>query len=58
MIWLVRVEQRHACFGFEVTDGLVTRTAPIAKWTVGRSGRDMVGYYRDRGARVTWQQVE
>jgi hypothetical protein len=57
-MWLVRVEQRHACFAFEVTDGLVTRAAPIAGWTVGKRGSAVVGYYRDRDARVTWQQVE
>ena len=56
-MWLVRVEQPHACFAFEVTDGLVTRAAPIAGWTVGKPGRDVVGYYRDRDAQVTWQQV-
>jgi len=42
--------------GFEVTDdGWVIAAAPIAAWTVGRRGRAVVAYYRQRGGRVCWQ---
>jgi hypothetical protein len=57
-MWLVRVELPWACFGFEVTDdGWVIQAAPVAAWTVGRRGRQVVTYYRQRGGRVSWQQV-
>jgi hypothetical protein len=57
-MWLVRVELPWACFGFEVTDdGWVIQAAPIASWTIGRRGRQVVAYYRQRGGLVSWQQV-
>lgn len=56
-MWLVRVELPWACFGFEVTDdGWVIQAAPVAAWTVGRRGRQVVAYYC-RGDRVSWQQI-
>jgi hypothetical protein len=46
-MWLVQVELPWACFGFEVTgDGWVIEAAPIADWTVGRRGRQVVASYR------------
>lgn len=52
------VELPRACFGLEVTDdGWVIEAAPIAAWTIGRRGRQVVGYYRQRGGRVSWVQV-
>jgi hypothetical protein len=57
-MWLVHVELPGACFGFEVTDdGWVIQAAPIAAWTIGRRGREVVSYYRRRGGLVSWQQV-
>jgi hypothetical protein len=45
-------------FGFEVTkDGWVIEAAPIAAWTIDGRGRQVVAYYRNRGGRVSWQQV-
>jgi hypothetical protein len=57
-MWLVQVELPWACFGFEVTsDGWIIEAAPIAAWTVGRRGRQVVAYYRSRGGRVSWELV-
>jgi hypothetical protein len=57
-MWLVRVELPWACFGFEVTDdGWVIEAAPIAAWTIGKHGRQVVSHYRGRGGRVSWQRV-
>jgi hypothetical protein len=57
-MWLVYVELSGACFSFQVTsDGWVIQAAPIAAWTIGRRGRKVVGHYRRRGGRVSWQQV-
>jgi hypothetical protein len=57
-MWLVRVELPRACFGFEVIDdGWVIQAAPLAAWSIGRRGRVVVHYYRQRGGRVSWQQV-
>jgi hypothetical protein len=51
-------ELPRACFGFEVTsDGWVIQAAPTAAWTIGRRGRAVVHYYRQRGGRAGWQQV-
>jgi hypothetical protein len=57
-MWLVRVELPWACFGFEVTDdGWVIEAAPIAAWTIGRRGRQVVAHYRQRGGLVSWPRV-
>lgn len=53
--YLVRVESDFAVFGFVVKNRVVTREcAPIAKWAIGRRGREVVDYWRKRGAKVTW----
>ena len=56
-IYLVRVEHEGRCFGFVVSDGVVIATAPIAKWMLDKSGRDMVGYWRKKGGTVTWNSM-
>jgi hypothetical protein len=57
-MWLVQVDVPWACFGFEVTDdGWIIEAAPIAAWTIGKRGRAVVHYHRQRGGRVCWQQV-
>ncbi len=38
-------------------DGWVIQAASVAAWTIGRRGRQVVGYYRQRGGRVSWQQL-
>lgn len=57
MTYLVRVDSGFACFGFDVVDGIVTRCAPITRWALGEPGRDVVAYWRKRGATVTWTEV-
>jgi len=60
MTYLVRVDlaaNPSACFGVVVADGVVTAAAPITRWAIGRLGRDIVAYWRRRGATVTWQEV-
>ena len=57
-MWLVQADVPWACFGFEVTnDGWIIEAAPIAAWTIGKRGRAVVHYHRQRGGRVCWQQV-
>jgi hypothetical protein len=57
-MWLVRVESPWACFGLEVTDdGWIIQAAPIAAWTIGNRGRQVVAHYRGRGGQVSWLQV-
>ncbi|HEX6676019.1 MAG TPA: hypothetical protein VF486_13430 [Actinomycetes bacterium] len=42
-------------FGFEVTSGgWVVQAAVIAAWTIGKRGREVVGYYRRRGGHMSW----
>lgn len=57
MSYLVRVDSGFACFGLVVDDGIVTRCAPITRWALGKAGRDVVAYWRRRGASVTWTEV-
>jgi hypothetical protein len=33
------------------------RGSPIANWTIGRRGREIVAHYRSQGGQVSWQQV-
>ena len=40
-----------ATFVVEVTDGIITQAAPIARWTIGKPERRVADYYRRRGAR-------
>ena len=57
-VYLVRVDLPSACFGFEVDqDGTITFAAPIARWTLGKRGREVVAYYRKRGGEVTWTKA-
>jgi len=51
----VRVESDFATFGFSVFRGNVIQSAPIGRWMIGKPGRDMVNYWRARGATVTWK---
>lgn len=55
--YLVRVTHGTACFGLVVVGGVVTEAAPIARWCVGKRGRDAVRYWRRRGATVIWRQT-
>ena len=59
MTYLVRVDavRPNAVFGFDVVDGVVANAAPIACWMNGKRGKDMVGYWRKRGATVSWELV-
>lgn len=60
--WLVCVDSPsypNACWGFTVEcDGRVTECAPIGRKSDGYCSwrsRDLVAYWRKRGATVTWQ---
>jgi hypothetical protein len=48
MITLYQIRLPHATFGIEVCDGVVTKAAPIAKWTVGKKSSEVIGYYMRR----------
>lgn len=58
--YLVRVDcpaNPDAVFSFEVEDGVVVEAAPICRWAVGKRGREVVAYWRRRGATVTWWRL-
>jgi hypothetical protein len=47
----------YATFGLVVVGGKVVATAPIARWTTGRSIEKVVRYYEKKGAKVVnWGQ--
>lgn len=48
--WWVSLD--YATFGIEITDGIVTDAAPIARWSRGKSERTVLNYYRRKGATV------
>jgi hypothetical protein len=57
-MYLVRVELPRTRFAFEVDDqGVIVVAAPVARWTIGRRGREVVAHYQRRGSRVSWQQI-
>jgi hypothetical protein len=55
---LVRIDMPYACFGMVVVNGVVTEAAPIARWSIGRRGRDSVRYWKKRGAKVQWTLLD
>jgi len=58
-MWLVRVDNGFAVFGLVVDDaGVVVEAAPIARWAEGRRGREVVRYFRGRGAKVSWKEID
>lgn len=50
MSW-IWVSLPWATFGLRVEDGVVKEAAPIARWCIGRSEREVAAYWRRRGAR-------
>ena len=52
MTHLIRVTLPHAVFGLVVRGGVVVEAAPIARWSLGMRGRNVVSYYRARGGVV------
>jgi len=42
----------YATFGLVVRGGIVTDSAPIARWTRGKDLANVLGYYRGKGALV------
>ena len=52
MTYLVSITTHYASFGLVVRDGVVVEAAPIARWTVGRNARAVVGWWLRRGATI------
>ena len=44
---LYQVDTGYACFGLVVVSGLVTRTAPISKYSLGRKIEEVISYYKN-----------
>lgn len=47
---LIRITLSYAVFGLIVEDAVVVEAAPIARWAVGKPIRDVLTYYRRKGA--------
>lgn len=49
---LVQVTAPHFCAGIVLTDGRVTTTAPILKWSVGWQRERLSAYFKSKGWRA------
>ena len=52
-MWL-QITYRKACFGIREEDGVIVEAAPIARWTLGKTKREVVKYFRRKGGRVRY----
>ena len=44
---LYQIDTGYACFGIVVENGIVTRTAPISKYSLGKRVEQVLSYYRN-----------
>ena len=49
---LIRVVLPWACFGIIVEENIVVDAAPIAAWSIGKPAREVLAYFKGRGARL------
>lgn len=52
---LVRVEAPHFCAGLVAKDGICIDAAPILRWTVGKTSKELAAYFARKG--WTWQRL-
>jgi hypothetical protein len=50
MVWYW-ISLPYATFGVAIANGIVTRAAPIAAWSLGKPAK-VLRYYRRAGARI------
>lgn len=50
---MIYVSLPYATFGLITRDGRVAEAPPIAKWATGRNVKDVVSYYRNKGAKIS-----
>lgn len=48
-----RIEAPHFVAGVETVDRIITRAAPIVKWTRGKNIRELLDYCRRKGWKIT-----
>lgn len=50
----IRVEAQHyvACFGVDLETGKVIDAAPILHWTIGKTKREVMDYFKRKGFRT------
>lgn len=49
---LYSISLSYATFGVEVKNNLVVRSAPIAKWGIGKNIDSVISYYKNKGAKI------
>ncbi len=49
---LIWISMPHATFGLVAANGVIVKTAPISKLSLGRTVDDVIRYYQNRGAKV------
>lgn len=49
---VISIDLPHACFGIIVEDGIVVEAAPIARWATGKLAREVLLYYKKKGAKI------
>lgn len=49
---LYYVNLSYACFGIEVKDNIIIETAPIAKWSIGKSLDYFSNWVKNKGGSI------
>jgi len=55
---LYQIDIGYACFGVEVENETVNYAPPIAKWTIGKSWKEIEKYYKSKkNANITKKRI-
>ncbi len=49
---VVSVDLPYACFGLIIERGIVVEAAPIAGWATGKPAREVLEYFKRKGAKL------
>jgi len=49
---VISIDLPYACFGIIVENDIVIEAPPIAKWATGKSAREVLLYFKGKGAKI------
>jgi hypothetical protein len=50
---IIQIDCKYGCFGLIAKEGKIVEAAPIAKWTLGKSAKYVLYYFRRKGCDVS-----